>query len=158
MKSIQHHDPVFKQLFAEISPEIADTFTSEQIEAIKRVFGRNWNRHPIDVRVSVPILELRFYLVLLAGSERRSKQRLRSEKGVYPLRTPGNIVFLLGFFTILLTCGFTTSSLVSSSLTSTSDSSFPTSIPWLHNQSECEHTGRSWRKGECWDSEHNPMF
>ncbi|MEA5603727.1 hypothetical protein [Nostoc sp. UHCC 0252] len=33
-----------------------------------------------------------------------------------------------------------------------------TSIPWIDNASECEHTGRNWRDRKCWDHEHNPMF
>jgi hypothetical protein len=34
----------------------------------------------------------------------------------------------------------------------------PTSIPWIDNSSQCEHSGRSWENNECWDSEHSPMF
>ncbi|MFN6478311.1 hypothetical protein [Nostoc sp. DedQUE07] len=33
-----------------------------------------------------------------------------------------------------------------------------TSIPWIDNASECEHTGRNWSDRKCWDNEHNPMF
>ena len=159
MKRLEHVDPVFDQLFAKIPPEITDTFTEEQLEAIKKAFSsRNWARHPLDLRVSVPIPGLRFYLVLLAGSERRSKQRLQYQRSVYPLWTPGNIVFLTGFLIILLTSSFTTFSFLFSLLTSVPTSPYPTSIPWLDNKFECEHTGRTWRDGDCWDSEHNPMF
>ncbi|MBW4630456.1 MAG: hypothetical protein KME30_00715 [Iphinoe sp. HA4291-MV1] len=159
MKYLQHVDPVFDQLFAKIPSEITDTFTKEQLEAIKKVFGsRNWTRHPLDLRVSLPIPRQRFYLVLLAGPERRSKQRLQSEKSVYRFRTPGNIVFLVGFFIILLTSGLTTFSFILSLLSSTSTSFYPTSIPWLYSKFECEHTGRIWRYEKCWDYEHNPMF
>jgi len=159
MKSLQHSDPVFWQHFAKISPEIADTFTEEQLEAIKQAFAsRSWNRHPLDLRISVPIPGLRFYLVLLAGRERRSKKRLRSEKSTYVLWTPSNIIFLIGFLIVLSTSCFSTFSLIFSSLSSISNSPHPTSIPWLHNQFDCEHTGRTWRNEECWDYEHNPMF
>lgn len=44
------------------------------------------------------------------------------------------------------------------SFDSISTSSYPTSIPWINNKSECEYTNRNWRDGKCWDSEHNPMF
>lgn len=159
MKDLQYVDPVFKQLFAKIPCEITDTFTQEQIEAIKKTFGsRSWNRHPLDLRFSVPFLGLRFYLVLLAGSEQRSKQRLQSERSLHPLWTPENMIFLTGFFLILLTSSFTTLSFVFSLLTSVPTSPYPTSIPWLHNKSECQHTSRTWRDGKCWDYEHNPMF
>jgi hypothetical protein len=85
----QHTDLTFEKLFAEITPEVANSFTVEQLEAIKKVFiSRTWTRHSLDIRVSVPIPGLRFYLVLLGGSERRSKMRLRSEKCLYPFWTP----------------------------------------------------------------------
>ncbi|NJM71068.1 MAG: hypothetical protein HC862_13015 [Scytonema sp. RU_4_4] len=97
-------------------------------------------------------------MVLLADPEGRFKQRLQSKKSVYRLWTPSNIMFLIGFFIILLTSGFTTFSFVLSLLPSTSTSFYPTSIPWLYSKSECEHTGRIWRNEKCWDYEHNPMF
>ncbi|MEH2067784.1 MAG: hypothetical protein V7K47_06395 [Nostoc sp.] len=155
MKKSQYTDPTFEQFFAKIAPEVANTFTVEQLEAIKRSFGfRGWTRHPLDIRVSVPIPGLRFYVVLLAGSERRSKQRLRCEKGLYHFWTPANILFLIGFLIILSTCSYT----IFSSLTPIFPSYYPTSIPWIYDKSECEHTSRIWHDGKCWDSEHSPNF
>ncbi|PHM11325.1 hypothetical protein [Nostoc sp. 'Peltigera malacea cyanobiont' DB3992] len=155
MKNSQHVDPTFEQFFAEINPQVANTFTVEQLEAIKRGFAfRSRTRHPLDIRVSVPIPGLRFYLVLLAGSERRSKARLRLEKGLYPFWTPANILFLIGFLIILSACSYT----IFSSLTPLSRSYYPTSIPWIYDKSECEHTSRIWNDGKCWDSEHSPNF
>ncbi|MGH8002046.1 MAG: hypothetical protein ACREPR_22110, partial [Brasilonema sp.] len=134
-------------------------FTKEELKAIQKAFGsRTSTRHPLDLRVSVPIPGLRFYLVLLADPEGRLKQHLQSKKSVSSLWTPSNIMFLIGFFIILLTSGFTTFSFVLSLLPSTSTSFYPTSIPWLYSKSECEHTGRIWRNEKCWDYEHNPMF
>jgi hypothetical protein len=34
----------------------------------------------------------------------------------------------------------------------------PTAIPWLNNQTACEHTSRVWKDGNCWDKEHSPDF
>ncbi|MGL5083804.1 MAG: hypothetical protein ACRC8A_20165 [Microcoleaceae cyanobacterium] len=34
----------------------------------------------------------------------------------------------------------------------------PTSIPWLKSQSDCQETGRSWQKGQCWDRSHDRLF
>lgn len=159
MKNPQYTDPTFEQLFAEIDPKVANTFTVEQLEAIKRgLASRARKRHSLDIRVSVPIPGLRFYLVLLGGLERRSKVRLRSEKGLYPFWTPANILFLIGFLIILSTCSYTIFSFALSSLTRTSSSHYPTSIPWIDDKSECEHTGRIWNNGKCWDREHSPNF
>ncbi|WP_392532763.1 hypothetical protein [Nostoc sp. C117] len=43
-------------------------------------------------------------------------------------------------------------------LTPIEKSHYSTSIPWINDPSECEHTGRDWRDRKCWDNEHNPMF
>ncbi|MBR8838626.1 MAG: hypothetical protein DSM106950_32655 [Stigonema ocellatum SAG 48.90 = DSM 106950] len=154
------HNSAVAELFANISPEIAESFNDEQLEVINKAFSsRRWNRHPIDLRVSVPIAGLQFYLVFVAGRERRSKQRLHSQKGLYPFLTPGNIVFITGFLTILSISSFTVFPFLFSSLTSVFRSSpYPTAIPWLENKVDCQHTGRSWKNNECLDYEHNPMF
>ncbi|MEH1928207.1 MAG: hypothetical protein V7K14_20825 [Nostoc sp.] len=165
MKSLEQIDPIFERLFSKISPKIANSFTDEQIKAIQRGFGSQIRaRHFLDIRVSVPIPGLRFYLVLLAGSERRSQQRLLYEKGKYPLLNTGNIIFLTGFLTILLSCSFTIFPFLWSSLTSLTSISTspsptsPTSIPWILDKSECEYTNRTWRDQKCWDDQHSPMF
>lgn len=163
MKQLQQLDPVFQELFSQIQPEIKNTLTTEQITAIKRAFGSNtWTRrHPLDLRVTLPIPGLRFYMVLLGGEERRSKQRLQYAKALYPLWTPSNIIFLFVFSIILSVCSVATFSSVFSSvrpLFRSSSSPAPTSIPWIFDKSECEHTGRTWEGGKCWDNEHNPAF
>lgn len=159
MNQIQQTDPVFEKLFAQIQPEVKETLTLEQVAAIQRAFGsENWTRrHPLDLRVTLPIPGLRFYIVLLAGEEKRSKQRLQYTKVLYPLWTPSNIIFLLGLFSILSIC--TVATLYSlSSIFHLRDTSAPTSIPWIFNQSECEYTGRTWSDGKCWDYKHDPSF
>ena len=35
---------------------------------------------------------------------------------------------------------------------------FPTSIPWIHSESECKHTNRMWSDNQCWDYEHDMTF
>jgi hypothetical protein len=159
MNNSQYTDHNFERLFAQIAPEIANTFTDKQIEALKRGFGyQRLSSHFLDIRVSVPIPGLRFYLVLLAGSERRSRQRLHFEKGLYPFWTPSNILFLIGLLIIILICSFTTFSFGFSSFHLTSTLAYPTSIPWISDQSECEYTNRVWRDGKCWDYEQSPNF
>jgi hypothetical protein len=159
MKKPQYTELTFEQIFAQIDPEVANTFTVEQLEAIKRgLASRARKRHSLDIRVAVPIPGLRFYLVLIAGSERRSKVRLRSEKGLYPFWTPANILFLIGFLIILSVCSYTIFSSALSSLTPISSSYYPTSIPWINDKSECERTGRIWNDRKCWDFEQSPNF
>ncbi|MBD2214935.1 hypothetical protein H6G27_34595 [Nostoc linckia FACHB-104] len=159
MQNFKYTDPKFEQLFAEIDPEVANSFTLEQLAAIKRGFGSSaWTRHPLDIRVSVPIPGLRFYLVLLGGSERRSQKRLRYEKGLYPFWTIKNILFIIAILAILSASSYTIFSFALSSRISKSKSYYPTSIPWISDQSECENTNRIWRDGKCWDYQHSPDF
>ncbi len=152
---------LFEEVWTQISPEIKDTFDLEQISAIKISFdSRNFTHHPLDLRISFPFSRLSFYLIFLAGKERRSKERLQFAKALHPLWTPINSVFLVGALIILSTSTF---AILSSALSSIGDTfssltPSPTSIPWIDNESECNHTGRTWRNDKCWDYEHNPMF
>ncbi len=53
------------------------------------------NKHPVNIRVSIPLLALgRFYVIFLAGRERRDGERRRQEREIHPLLTFTNMVFL----------------------------------------------------------------
>ncbi len=159
MKQIDLGDPAFKKLLAEISPEILATLTDEQIEAIYKVFSyRAEANHSIDLRISIPIPGARSYLLFLAGWERRSQTRLIQEKGLYPILTPINFLFLMGFLTITFFSIFTIFSFLLPSISIPSIFIHSTSIPWIDNQSECEKTGRTWDNKKCWDDQHSPDF
>ncbi|MFK0731990.1 MAG: hypothetical protein HEQ35_23515 [Gloeotrichia echinulata IR180] len=69
-----------------------------------------------------------------------------------------NILLTLLLLLVLPIGGFTTFCSVLSLLTGSGDSYFPTSIPWIDNQAECQHTHRSWYNNKCWDDEQSPMF
>lgn len=57
--------------------------------------GREWGQHPINLRVTLPIPFRRWYVTLVAGPERRSNERLISERKKHPLETLPNLMFLL---------------------------------------------------------------
>jgi hypothetical protein len=89
------------------------------------------------------------------GSQHRQKKSHNSSV----VRHSRSIFF--GMFLILFTfCSFTTFSVVLSCFTKllATSSSYPTSIPWIDNQSECEHTGRDWHDTKCWDNQHSSTF
>ena len=62
---------------------------------------RSWgNAHPINIRVSIPLLVMgRFYITLLSGRERRGGERRRLERERHPLLTFANmtLLFIAGF-------------------------------------------------------------
>lgn len=76
-------DPFLDHYFKRIEPGIAASFTAEQREAIKTMFGaRGIAQHAVEIRRSLPIGRGRYYLVLLLGRERRTFGRLYSEGAV----------------------------------------------------------------------------
>lgn len=76
-------DPFIDHYFKRIDPRVAATFTGEQREAIKTMFGaRGMAQHSVEVRRSLPIGRRRYYLVLLLGRERRTFGRLYSEGAI----------------------------------------------------------------------------
>ncbi len=64
--------------------------------------GGKWPDHPVDVRLSIPILWRRFYFVLLAGPERRSAERRKYERARRPVRLIADIILLALFFVLLV--------------------------------------------------------
>ena len=174
-KEYQHKrkvESLSQQVSAVLTPEQAtvisqvlvnSNLTEEQVMAITQalVTARTvqpWqSNHAVNLRVTVPIPGLKFYLVLLAGRERRSPERYQLERRKHRLWTPWNILV------VAMTLGSFAFTIVMSVYLllkwgSPSETAAPTSIPWLTNQSECEQTGRIWLHGECWDTEHSPDF
>jgi hypothetical protein len=93
-------DPFLEQFFARIPDSTARSFTADQLLAIKMAFGaRDWGFHTIDLRLSIPLL--RYYLVFVMGSEKRSKERRRRDKGFRPVATLGNGFAVLVFMALL---------------------------------------------------------
>ncbi|BAY40616.1 hypothetical protein NIES2111_50030 [Nostoc sp. NIES-2111] len=86
------------------------------------------------------------------------KERLHNHKGKFYL----GILLKLAIYTTYSTVIFTASIVVVKCLffyiNSITKTSYPTSVPWIKNEEECEYTGRIWNRNQCWDKEHNPSF
>lgn len=160
MSKSPNAESLFNQVFARIPPETASTFTPEQIEALKQGFSKlTWKQHTIDFRFSIPFPLRRFYLVILAGPERRSKQRLQAERLNHRIWTTGNIIAIAVFATLLIPSLFATIQILLPWSNPLPVSKFyPTAIPWLQDEAGCQRTDRTWRNGRCWDEEHSPFF
>ncbi len=96
--------PSSRRRFLESMPEeVASSFTELQLEMIEHALERGkWRAHPVDVRLSIPVLWRRFYFVLLAGSERRSVERRKYERARRPVRVVADIILLALFFVLLV--------------------------------------------------------
>jgi hypothetical protein len=65
--------------------EIRQSLTPPQAEAISRVAqGSIQRRHPIDLRLSIPLPGSRAYLVVLMGREKRSAARRDMDRQLRP--------------------------------------------------------------------------
>jgi hypothetical protein len=96
-------DPFLAKFFARIPAEVAASFSPAQLQAVKIAFGaRSWGSHAIDIRrsFSLPLIWRRFYLVLLAGAERRDEERLRAEGALFG--TFGNAALTVAFLAVML--------------------------------------------------------
>jgi len=71
-------DPFLQQMFSRMTPGAKFTFTPAQLDEIKKAFsGRGFANHDFDLRRSFPLFGKSYYLILLAGRERRSVSRDR---------------------------------------------------------------------------------
>ena len=95
---IKRHDPFIAGLKERLPEELRESFTEEQLEALKLAFGtRSWGKHSVDLRGSVKFWHRRYYFVFLAGRNYRQLSRLEQE-----LSLLGKATLLA---VILLACG-----------------------------------------------------
>ena len=65
--------------------------------------GEPWgNDHSVNIRLSIPLLFGHYYVTIVAGKERRSGERLASERKKHPFMKLGNLVVMAACGTI---CG-----------------------------------------------------
>ena len=59
-----------------LTPELADSFTSEQLAAVEMHFGMRYRvAHVIDWRTRIRLPFVKLYFVILAGHDRRNAER-----------------------------------------------------------------------------------
>jgi len=88
-----------ESLLERLPSEVLESFTAEQRAALWQASKpMTWRRHPINLRMTayVPLLGHRTFLTVVGGMEKRERGRVVRERRLYPLRTAGNVLFLLG--------------------------------------------------------------
>lgn len=152
------------KLLSYLPPHIAASLDSQQLDALQQAFHQalqqqtRSRRHPVNLRLSVPFIGSRFYLVVLAGPERRSRERLASDRQLYPIWTPGNLLVILGATAAGAIALLALLGLSQLERTWVPPRVAPAAIPFKADADACEHSGRSWEDGECIDFEHDPTF
>ncbi|MBI4780521.1 MAG: hypothetical protein HY785_04290 [Oscillatoriophycideae cyanobacterium NC_groundwater_1537_Pr4_S-0.65um_50_18] len=155
--SHQRADDSFEQIVTRISPDARATFTAEQLNSLKLAFRQvNWkNHHLIDIRFSIPVFHRSLYVVFLAGRDRRSAQRRQGK----PIDSRKALTRLAAFVLLMIGSLGVIYQVVQFTLAASQrDNVHPTAIPWLETQAACEHTGRLWEEGTCWDRVQSPDF
>ena len=105
-------DPFQRLFFSRIPEDVAQSFSSAQLDAVKLAFGaRSSGTHLVDVRFTVPVASRSWYVVLLAGRVHRMHMHLHHRGMLRRLlrrmwRT-GNalvatVMVLLGMFALLI--------------------------------------------------------
>ena len=140
--------------------DVKNSFTVEQLQAMQTALqATQWRRHPVDIRLTIPFLWKKFYFVLVAGPEQRSKQRRIADRSLNPIWTFKNLLFVM----VMVVLGI----LISLGLFQLRHLSFdtlgeteihPTSIPFKEGKQACQETGRTWENNECIDYTHDPTF
>lgn len=96
-------DAFFERLFTMLPEDVARSLNDAQLEAIACAFGaRRWRDHAVDLRGLLPLFGRSYYFVLLAGAERRSRERRLRDRLLHPLISLGNGIFAAVFFAGIL--------------------------------------------------------
>jgi hypothetical protein len=107
MVRIERQDPFVENFFKQIAPQIAQSFTIDQLAAVKMVYGAQaWGRHAVDVRFSFPFFWERFYVVFVAGRDKRAAARRAVDRKVHPLVTFGNTIASILFIAVAAALAF----------------------------------------------------
>lgn len=157
MKNFSNNASLFETIVAQMPADVVASLTATQLAELKSsCYQFKWRKHPVDIRLSIPFPGRGIYFVFLAGPERRSLQRLRTENSKYPYKVVVTFSLLAG-----LAMGgivMTWQSLQPVAMQLQRSFVHPVSIPWLQSKGECEKTGRIWKDDNCWDSDHSPDF
>lgn len=95
------HDGLMTGIMQNMPENARGLFSEDHVSALKSACDKiKWNHHPVDIRLSIPTLFRRYYLVVVGGPERRCDERRAEEKRRHPLQTVGNFLFLGGLIAL----------------------------------------------------------
>lgn len=91
------------RFLAGVPADIAQTFSQAQLLAIKNFMIEDRERLAVDIRWTISLIWFRFFIVVLAGPERRSAERLAAERAARPVLTWPNVIVIAVFLVMLMT-------------------------------------------------------
>ena len=96
-------DGYIARFLASVPADVASTFSHAQLLAIKDFVINDRARQAVAIRWTIPLIWFRFFIVVLAGPERRSPERMAAERAARPILTWSNILVIAVFLVMLLT-------------------------------------------------------
>ena len=167
-----HQDPttakstkITSKILGHIPTEVRETFTSEQLQSLHSAFtqvSRPAATPPVNLRLSIPFLGKGFYIVLLAGPEKRSKERLQKRQKAWVSRMVFVSFMLAGCASVVGLMKFRYAYAGSAHNKPVIEEAkfHPTSLPpsVVRSEQVCIESGRTWENKECIDEEHDPNF
>ena len=94
-----------RKFFSRIRPEVAQSFTDEQMSAIKQAYGaERWDGHRVDLRGVVQLPFIRWYYAFVAGPDQRGKRRPRAtgEAGAFGRVVSATVTILMLLLLLLV--------------------------------------------------------
>lgn len=162
---ITQKNALVRRIIEQLPPEERYSFSDDQINALHRsALSLPTATHAVNIRWSVPFPGKGFYLVFLAGKEKRSRHRLIAD-GDFQL-LPRVVLMISTLLGCLIVFGLAYSQRILtvskqqaiSSLDESSDIIHPTVVPFKYDQEQCETSFREWKDGQCIDYEHDHTF
>ncbi|CAA7614046.1 conserved hypothetical protein [Candidatus Terasakiella magnetica] len=84
-------------LLSNLPEDVIESFTPEQRAALWNAAKPvSWRKHPINIRITFPFVGGRYFVTIVGGFERRALDRIDRDRRMHPLRTAGNVLFMLG--------------------------------------------------------------
>lgn len=144
-------------VLARMTPEVAESFSGVQYEALRQALVPR--HHGVNIRLSLPCLQWRLYLVVLAGTDVRSAHRRDLDAAHHPLWTPMNMVAIAGIMGVGMLALLSLLQLGQVNWASRLEpETAPAAIPFKEDQRSCETSERVWQDGTCLDYAHDPTF
>ena len=85
------------ELLANIPEAVVESFTADQRAALWNAAKPvSWRKHPINIRITFPFFGCHYFVTIVGGSERRAPDRIKRDSKMHPLKTAGNVLFMLG--------------------------------------------------------------
>ena len=102
-RMVRTKDGLLEAILSRMSKSERLAFNESQIESLKQACAKlRWKDHPVDIRMSIPLLIARYYVVFLAGREQRGAARRRDERERHPFWRWGNVIFVASSVLVLL--------------------------------------------------------